>query len=355
MVTIKQIAQAVGLSPSTVSIVLGGKAEQRKISAETQRRILDAASELGYRPNIAARSLRGGAGAEELQVAVFWAQDFRAQMMVRFLQGLRGEMERQTRAIRLVIYPYNNDALHKMTALTSASTCHGALICNASYADMSFLADACLPIPAVLYNRFCPGYASVNVDDAHMGALAARAFADQGCRRAVVLTSPPVFEGMEVRVQGFVLEGSAHGLTTADTIYCDNSIRGGYGAMHRFLRRPSGAEETDALFCGSSMIAHGVLRALWESGLPRTRWPKVIAVGNGSEEEDEYTTPSLSVVQLPMEQMAAACLRLLLDRLEGRDASPESHMLPVQYLPRESCGPILEQSGDPAPAKTPEG
>ena len=80
----------------------------------------------------------------------------------------------------------------------------------------------------------------------------------------------------------------------------------------------------------------------------------MIAVGNGSEEEDEYTTPSLSVVQLPMEQMAAACLRLLLDRLEGRDTSPESHMLPVQYLPRESCGPILEQSGDPAPEKTPE-
>ena len=345
MVTIKQIAERVGISPSTVSIVLGGKAAQRKISVETQQRILHAAAELGYRPNIAARSLRGGAGAEELQVAVFWAQDFRTPMMVRFLQGLRAEMERHDRAVRLVIYPYTNDSLGELPALTSA-TCHGALICNASYADMSFLADASLPIPTVLYNRMCAGYPSVNVDDAHMGALAARAFADQGCRRALVLTSPPVFEGMEIRVQGFMLEGRAHGLALTGTIYCDNSIRGGYAAMKRLLRAPAEANGPDALFCGSSMIAHGVLRALWESGQKPADWPKVIAIGNGGEDEDAYLTPSLSVVQLPMEQMAATCLRLLLARLSGKSTGAESHMLPVQYIPRETCGPIrLEESG----------
>ena len=51
MVTIKQIAQRVGISPSTVSIVLGGKAEQRKISVETQQKIIQAAM-----PNIPAAS-----------------------------------------------------------------------------------------------------------------------------------------------------------------------------------------------------------------------------------------------------------------------------------------------------------
>lgn len=344
MVTIKQIAQRVGISPSTVSIVLGGKAEQRKISVETQQKIMQAAMELGYRPNIAARSLRGGAGAEELQVAVFWAQDFRAQMMVRFLQGLRSEIDRQTRPIRLAIYPYNNDALKDMRALTSTCDCHAALICNASYADMSFLEDTRLMIPAVLYNRVCPGYTSVNVDDAHMGALAARAFVDQGCRRAMVLTSPPVFEGMEVRVQGFVLEGSAHGLEMAGTVYCDNNMAGGYQAVRRCLRKSTPEQFPDAVFCGSSMIAHGAIRAMWESGIPREQWPKVIAIGNGSEEQDVYSTPSLSVVEMPMEQMAAECLRLLLERMEGRDTGPEIHMLPLRYIPRESCGPLSNEN-----------
>ena len=48
MVTIKQIAQEVGISSSTVSIVLGGKAAERKISTATQEKIFAAAARLGY-------------------------------------------------------------------------------------------------------------------------------------------------------------------------------------------------------------------------------------------------------------------------------------------------------------------
>lgn len=55
MATIKELAAYTGLSPSTVSIVLGGKAQQRKIPESTQRRVQEAAQALGYRPNISAR------------------------------------------------------------------------------------------------------------------------------------------------------------------------------------------------------------------------------------------------------------------------------------------------------------
>ena len=52
MVTIKQIAQEVGISSSTVSIVLGGKAAERKISTATQKKIFAAAARLGYQPGV---------------------------------------------------------------------------------------------------------------------------------------------------------------------------------------------------------------------------------------------------------------------------------------------------------------
>ena len=155
MVTIKQIAQEVGISSSTVSIVLGGKAAERKISTATQKKIFAAAARLGYQPNMAARSLRGGSGANELVVAMFWAQDFRASMMFRFWDGLRAEIEKTARPVRLVIYPYVNDHLKESEALTSGANCHAAIICNASYADLQFLEDTQLPIPVVLYNRVC--------------------------------------------------------------------------------------------------------------------------------------------------------------------------------------------------------
>lgn len=340
MVTIKQIAQELSVSPSTVSIVLGGKGAERKISAETQKRIFDTAAAMGYQPNIAARSLRGGVGADELQVAMLWAQDFRASMMVRFWDGLRFALEGQQRPVRLVIYPYTNDHLQDIRALTRASDCHAAIICNASYADLQFLEDTQLAIPVVLYNRECPGYCSVVVDDAAMGALAARALTDQGCRTATVLTGPPVFEGMEIRAQGFALEGVRHGMDMPATVFCENSIRGGYEAARRRLSGQWKQEPPQGVFCGSAMIAHGVIRALWESGLPRERWPRLVAVGNGSEEQDVMSVPSLSVVHLPMEEMAGECLTLLLELMAGGITQPVSRMLKVEYHPRESCGPL---------------
>lgn len=340
MVTIKQIAQELGISVSTVSIVLGGKGAERKISPATQQRILDKATEMGYRPNIAARSLRGGTGAEELQIAVFWAQDFRASMMVRFWDGLRKAVERQQRPIRLVIYPYNNDHLREMRALTSANDCHAAIICNASYADLEFVADTKLSVPVVLYNRFCPGYASVNVDDARMGAMAARALMDNGCKTVEVLTGPPLFEGMEVRVQGFALEIVHHGLTRPATHYCENSVQGGYDAARRRLTGDWKNKLPDGIFCGSSFIAHGVRRAFWESGLSLDKFPKLVAIGNGTESFDRFAVPSLSVIRLPMEEMAAECLYMLLDFVNQKIARPESRLMETDYIPRESCGPF---------------
>ena len=362
MVTIKQIAQEVGISSSTVSIVLGGKAAERKISTATQEKIFAAAARLGYQPNMAARSLRGGSGANELVVAMFWAQDFRASMMLRnelvvamfwaqdfrasmmfrFWDGLRAEIEKTVRPVRLVIYPYVNDHLKESEALTSGANCHAAIICNASYTDLQFLEDTQLPIPVVLYNRVCNGYCSVNVDDLKMGALAARAFADQGCRTAAVLTSSPVFEGMENRMHGFRLEGEQHGLTILANRYCENSIRGGYEAVSHRLRHEWKQQLPDAVFCGSSAIAHGALRAFCEAGYIGEKLPRLIAVGNGPEESDAFSIPSLSVVYLPMEDMARECIQLVLGQLDGRIATAESRLLPIEYVPRESCGPLTE-------------
>lgn len=338
MITIKQIAAEVGISATTVSIVLNGKAAERKISPATQKKIFDAANKLGYQPNIAARSLRAGYGADELRIAMLWAEDSRSSMMVRFWDGLRATLASLGRKVRLVIYPYTNDRMSEVHALTSASDCHAAIICNASDADLAFLRSTQLAIPVVLYNRTCAGYCSVNVDDASMGALAARALCDSGCRTGVVLSSAPVFEGMNVRSHSFMLEGERHGMAVSEAPSCENSARGGYEAVKKLYQ--SAETPPEGLFCGSSMIAHGAVRALHELGYTSADRPRVVAIGNGQPELDALLVPSLSVVYLPMEEMAAECLRLLLDWMDGLITEPESRLLDVRYIARETCGEI---------------
>lgn len=48
------------------------------------------------------------------------------------------------------------------------------------------------------------------------------------------------------------------------------------------------------------------------------------------------------MVYLPMEDMARECIQLVLGQLDGQIVTPESRLLPIEYVPRESCGPLTE-------------
>lgn len=75
---ITEIANQLGLSPGTVSVVLNGRGDKVRISKATQKRVKDAAREMGYQPNIYARRLRNSGIEETSQViAVFGIQDMR--------------------------------------------------------------------------------------------------------------------------------------------------------------------------------------------------------------------------------------------------------------------------------------
>lgn len=338
MATIKEIAEKVGLSPSTVSIVLGGKSAKRNIPESTQNKVRKAAQELGYRPSIAARSLRSHK-AEEVQIAVFWAQDFRAPMMVRFLRGLRQAMTSCKKPVRLVVIPYINDQLCNEKALVSATDCHAAIICNASEKDITFLNETDLLLPVVLYNRHSDKYCTVNVNDRRMGALAAQAFSSQKCRRVAAMTFSSSFPGMDVRIEGFTQEARKLGLELKPMLNCESSMQGGYETMMSLSRN----DLPDGIFCSSDAIAIGALRALYKRGLSVPDDIRIIAVGNGDKEQEEYCIPSLSVVHLPMEAMAEECLALLIKLMDGQITPPYSKELSFQYVPRESCGEISEQ------------
>lgn len=337
MATIKEMALQLGLSPSTVSIVLAGRGNERKITPETQQRVLALAQKLSYRPSIAARTLRSGSdGEESLVVAVFWADDFRAGMMVRFLRGLRQGINSCKRPIRLLLFTYTNGQLCLEQALQSRTECHAAIVCNASANDQEFLEQTELPVPIVLYNRHSEKYATINVDDFDMGAQAAQALADNGCHRVSVLTSEPVYSGMSLRTKGFEEAAARRGMEMAAMCYCENSLPGGFDAL--ISLKPD--QLPDGLFCGSDGIALGVLRALWEKRVSIPNDIRIVSIGNSDRDTEEYAIPSLSTVFLPMENMAAECLYMLLRVIEGSEVPPCSRKLPVHYIQRESCGPL---------------
>ncbi|NLM61730.1 MAG: LacI family transcriptional regulator [Clostridiales bacterium] len=335
MPTIKEIASITGYSASTVSIVLSGKAKERKIPQATQEKIIKTARELGYTPNISARRLRNISASQKLVLAVFWANDFRAQMVVRFLRGLQNEVAESGTECEIIIRPYANGTLSEAASLKEMNMFNAAIICNASAADIEFLENTRFPIPIVLYNRNSERYCTVNVDNSKLGSLAAEIFLSHGKKNPAAITSEPVFSDMDLRIESFFYSFRKANISKRTVIYQENSMKGGYRAAKQLAES---GELPDCLFCASDALAIGALKAFNQCGIRVPEDIELISVGNGEQELEEYASSALSVVYVPMEEMASFCFRILLDVISGKVHPPYSVILPVKYIPRESAG-----------------
>lgn len=334
MATIKDVAALAGVSLSTVSIVANGRAKERNISEATQGRVLDAMREVGYRPSIAARKLRGGKNRKQL--TVFWADDFREIMLARFLKGLHTKLEQSGVELDVGVETYRNGGLSHVGALCGAPTFDAAIIANAAPDDLAFLGSLKPLAPMVLYNRELEGYASVVVDDAEVGAMAARKAAawlddrkESDRYLAVCLRVPAAFEGMLIREEAFCAGMRDAGHAVINIEVDENSAQGGYGALEDIS-----LGSVSCLFAPSDAVAMGVLHRCWELGIKIPNDMGVISVGNGAIEYAEHACPPLTCVSIPMEEMAGHCLELLGDAV---GFVPLEHDARVRRIPARLC------------------
>ena len=151
MTTIKDIAARLGLSPSTVSIVLKGNGDRRKIKKETQQRILKAAREMGYKPKI----LRGSLSAKA-NISLYWVSDNRIHLLSRFLKGLQTAIMENNYQFQLSIVPYENNHLQDVLTNESVLTTNAIIICNPSETDMEYLEANGRSLPQYFYLK--PAY-----------------------------------------------------------------------------------------------------------------------------------------------------------------------------------------------------
>ena len=333
MATLKDIAADTGLSASTVSIVLKGNGDTRKIKPETQQKVLEAAHRLGYKPNIQARVLRGGI-SDRMVITLFWASDIRVHMLSRFINGIQARLIDCHYPCELQIKPYTNNHLQDVLTERTILSCNGIIICNPSETDMVFLEQLETMIPIVLYNRYSKKYATINMDDKTIGALPATIFQKHNKKRPALLKVPATFNGMNIRSNVFEFKTHEAGMEPLVTVVVPDSMEGGYqGAKKLCQMQPL----PDCLFCSSDSTALGALKAFHEAGIRIPEQIEIISVGNGNRDQQEYAIPALSVINLPMEEMAAACLKTVYEQLSSSVQMTGSTEFPIEYIARETC------------------
>lgn len=335
MASIKDVAQLAGVSFSTVSIIINGKAAERKISEETQKRVWEAMRKLQYRPNISAKKLKEGE-KDKLVVALFWSFDFRRAMLARFLAGLQERIQENQSNIEVVIYPYKNRELCQEASLERGNQFHAAIIANASDEDLAYLDSIQALIPIVLYNRFSDKYSSVNIRDDRVGQIAAEHLYEQGYRQSIILTSEANFSGMIEREQVFQEHFTELGGTCVEKrILKENSVESGVAAGEEIMREGL-LEQADSLFCASDALAIGMVHSLQEAGCPVPNKAAVLAIGNGNPHYSRYSNPPLSVINIPMEEMARSCYDLLMKEMDAMDGEVERIYFDTELLARRS-------------------
>ena len=337
MVTLKDVAQRAGVSVRTVSNVVNDWPHVRPALRAHVQQVID---ELGYKPNLAARSLRSGRSGliamvvPEIDVPYFAeltrfvVQEFSARGMTVVVEQTDGEVERERELL----------ARGPGTMMFD-----GIIFCPLSVSSAEILSRSA-QTPLVLIGEQHEAESDhVLIDNVAAAQAATQHLLDLGRRRIALIGRQPGagINTSELRVHGYKAALRATGVSIDEDLIPPTprfTRRAGAQIAHKLLAR---TPRPDAIFCLNDLLAIGALRALNRA---HVRVPEDVAlIGFDDIDEARYTTPSLSSVAPDKQAIARQVADLLTARIGGSDKDPVIVEAGFEIRPRETTGhPDLE-------------
>ena len=323
------VARLAGVSQKTVSRVLNG---ERYVSDEVRRRVLEAAEELGYRLNNAARALASGRTRSIGVVTLGTALYGPASLLI----GIERAARDAGYALR-VVNTLEGDPGGVVGAVESLLDQGVDGIVVSEPIDEGAVSLS-VDVPVLVLGAPAP-FGGPRVVAAGVGAeLLARAatehLLDLGHATVHHLAGPQRWFAARDRLDGWRAALAARGREQPPVIEGDWSAASGYEAG-RELAQDGGLT---AVFAANDDMAIGLIRALADAGL---RVPDdVSVVGFDDIPVSAYVTPPLTTVRQPFDAVAHEGLRLLVQAIEKPDVElPPANDPPVELVLRSSTAP----------------
>jgi LacI family transcriptional regulator len=337
-VTMADVARQAGVSRTAVSFVLSNRQDMR-ISAQTRERVMLAAQELGYRPNLTARGLRTSVtGTIGLVSDTIATTPFAGEVIHGALDSVtaRGHV--------LFIAETEGDPA------TEVEVVAGLLdrqVDGLIYASM-YTREVSPPCslrgrPLVFLNCLAEGFGAPTVipDEHAAGRTAARALLEAGHRDGVHVlgghhvtarTPAGALAGHE-RMQGILEAFSEAGACPPVVTECAWEPDEGYEHLRAILRASTGDRLPKALICCNDRLALGAYQALQEAGLSVPDDVSVVSFDDSFL--SSWLRPPLSSVALPHYDLGRTAVELLL----AGDLAPVTHRIPMPLRTRSSIAP----------------
>ncbi len=326
-VTSVDVAKAAGVSQPTVSRAFD---PDSPVSPETRARVLAAAAEIGYTPNVIARSLKSrttnivGIIMHNLTSSFFYPN-----VLEKFMR----ELQAIGKQVLLFSAPRNRSVDEILTqvlgyqvdALVIASTTPGRKIINETVQNGK---------PVILFNRFAPDTAAnaVCCDNEAGGRQVANAFLDANQQQIAFIAGNKNTATNVLRRKGFTEQLQARGYT--DLRYEQGAYT--YEDGRAVARRLLGSDNPpDAIFCAADVIALGVLDAArYELGI---RVPEELSIiGFDDIPMAGWPVYDLTTIRQPVDQMIDSAIELICHE-EGQTPSGEIKLLAGELIIRGSA------------------
>jgi LacI family purine nucleotide synthesis repressor len=326
LATIKDVAQLAGVSPTTVSIVLNGKAVERKIPEETRIRIEQAINQLDYRPNMNARRLRSTEGQRPV-IAFYWPIDYRVNMLAWFLNSMRNEFMCKKFDCELVIVTYKNNSISKDSKAIIKGNYDAVIVGGASSRDLTYLESLTLQVPLLLINRISSKYSTVGVDNEELARKAAGLFFQKGYREICVVSSIQKYFATSLRTNKFIETCTGMGINIPGDhiIHVDNTPDGGIKAAQSFSRMFE--KKIPAVFCNSDTIAIGLVYQLNRFGFRIPGDLELLTIAMTETFNTSYFTPSISSISMPTDKIAARAVNITADAIKKHTLAPQHELI----------------------------
>jgi LacI family transcriptional regulator len=336
-VTLKDVADRVGVTAAAASMALAGRG---RISDRTRDAVRRAADELGYVPSSAGRALRKQhAGAVALIVPNTSQHVFGHDYFMHVLTGL--SIAANARGAQVIVSTNADEAggIGAYERVMRSRSADGAIVTSAAIDDPHLEALVALGLPVVLIGSFpyLPDAVSVGIDDLAASEQITAHLLDTHVRTDLVYVSGPLDHqaGLDRR-DGFMRALTRRGLDPSGRIIeGDFSETAGAEAVRSLLASGSGSGFDGLVFANDDM-AFGGLQALKAAG--RNVPDQVAVAGFDDFGLARLTTPGITTVRVPAQEMARLATDCLFALVEGAPVTPNRRQLPVTLTIRQSCG-----------------
>lgn len=328
--SLKILAEYLGLSPATVSVVLNN-VPGRSIPPETRERVKAAARKFNYQPSLLARSLRN---QRTFTVGVL-VPELSDGYHTMVMSGIGDHLMQEGFFYFSAHHRHKPDLIEEYPRLLMGRGAEGLITI-----DTLLEHELPLPVVAVAGHKRIDGVTNVTLDHRRAAELALRHLHQLGHRQIAFMRGQPFSSDSDERWRNIVAVAQQLGIEIRPelTIQLERDLTSpelGYPVVQQLLRQK---KRFTAIVSFNDIAAIGAIRALRDANL---RVPEdVSVVGFDDIKPAAYHNPSLTTIRQPLHDMGESAARILLQRIQGFKDYPEELAVPPELIVRESTAPV---------------